>query len=350
MSLTDKLNILPKNPNILVVLMGSLGDVVRGLALVNILKSHFQECTINWIVEPKCEGLVRLHKGIDRILVFPRGLGLGALVKFIKELRDVRCDLTLDLQRHLKSGIITLLAASPIRIGFNPRDSKEFNWIFQTNYIPQKGDQIQKLSHYLAFADLLGAKQQELNFGIKWLIHEKSHEHLFSKISPNYIGLVLGSSWDSKDWPLDEYKKLIGNLLSTKSLDIVLLGDKSQVANSESLFSYCNDSRVHNLTGKTSLPELIALIGRSNLCIGPDSGPGHIAGALGVKYIGLYGPTSELRTAPYGSESDVISANLGCRPCYKRRCPGLDKLCMRLISADMVVNRLETVLAYKNKF
>src|SRR5690606_22353666 len=95
--------------------------------------------------------------------------------------------------------------------------------------------------------------------------------------------------------------------------------------------------------GKTDLKELLAILATARFCIGPDSGAGHICGALGVPYVSLFGPTAPLRTAPFGSEDLVLQSQIACAPCYRRECPGLNKLCMRLISVKSVLEKVSTI-------
>ena len=92
------------------------------------------------------------------------------------------------------------------------------------------------------------------------------------------------------------------------------------------------------------MKELVTIISQCRLGVGPDSGPGHIASAFGVPYISIFGPTSPLRVAPVGNEDLVVSAKIGCSPCYRRTCPGLNKLCMRLISVPAVLDRVDIAL------
>ena len=99
------------------------------------------------------------------------------------------------------------------------------------------------------------------------------------------------------------------------------------------------------MVGKTSLLELVAVLKAATVGVGPDSGPGHLAAAGGTPYVSLFGPTAPARTAPYGSEHLVVQSGVSCAPCYKKRCPGLGRLCMRLISVEAVHKKLSEALA-----
>jgi len=123
----SSIKIIPPSPSILVILMGSLGDVARGLCLVDHIKMNLPRSRVTWLVEPKWSELVRLNQQIDRMIIFKRAWRLSALWELFKDLRRGHYDITLDLQRILKSGFISLLAGAKRRIGFHRRNAKEFN-------------------------------------------------------------------------------------------------------------------------------------------------------------------------------------------------------------------------------
>ena len=139
------------NARILIVLLGSIGDVVRGLAVASALKKALPQSHISWVVEPKSYEIVKLNAAIDKIFLFQRHLGLKGFVQVIREIQSQSFDITLDLQRHLKSGVLSYLSKSARRIGFHRRDAKEFNWLFNTEQIPFLGSSTSKLDHYLSF-------------------------------------------------------------------------------------------------------------------------------------------------------------------------------------------------------
>jgi lipopolysaccharide heptosyltransferase I len=332
-------------PSILIVLMGSVGDVARGLPLVHAIKAAWPGCRVSWLVEPKSFGVVALHNGIDEVIRFERGAGLAAVWKLRKTLRARRFDLVLDLQRHFKSGVFSWLTGAPRRIGFHRNDTKEGNWLFSTETISARGEEVAKLVHYLTFLSHLGIPQPEpLEFGIRERATQVSLPAELEVLQGPLVGLVLGSSWRSKDWFAEGYSQLISALLSRTKAQVVLLGDGSMAALSQKLSAAHPSERVVTAVGKTSLQQLVAVIARTAVMCGPDSGPGHLAAALNVPYVGLFGATNPGRTAPYRSEGVVVQSNLGCAPCYRRECPGLGRLCMRLISPEVVCDRICSVL------
>lgn len=341
--MTGSLKLEKEPTSILIILMGSIGDVTRGLSLAHQIKINFPTVKLTWLVEPACKTIVSLNQYVDRVIVYDRPKNIFALPKLVKELREENFDITLDLQRHSKSGFFSALSAAPLRIGFDPSSSKEFNHLFNNHHIEALPPGSPKLQSYLSFIKKLGKDvTYPLDFGLKKVKDQPQQKALLENLSGDYVCFILGSSWESKDWTAEGYIALAGKILSATALKIVLLGDKTQTKIAAEVESAISDNiRVINLAGKTSLTDVVAVIDKSKFALGPDSGPGHISGALGKNYISLFGPTDPRLTAPIGSENLVIQSNLGCMPCYKRKCPGLGKLCMHLISADKVFEKVK---------
>src|SRR5688500_9500600 len=156
---------------ILVVLHGSIGDLTRALPLANRLLSGFPTATLAWSVEPPSLPLVEHHPAVDEIIVFDRSRWKSQLGPFLRRIRVARFDLVLDLQRHLKSGLVSLWTGAPHRLGFHRRDSKELNWLFNNHHISAVTNDMPKLRHYLKFAEYLGLAPEPVEWKFS-LTHE----------------------------------------------------------------------------------------------------------------------------------------------------------------------------------
>jgi ADP-heptose:LPS heptosyltransferase len=333
------------NESLLIILMGALGDLVRGFCLPAKIKARYPGVHLSWLVEPRWRELVHHHDQIDNILVFNRPRGIKALPALRRELRKRPFDLTLDLQRHFKSGLFSLLSGSPQRIGFHPRNAKEFNWLFNNDHIPCFSESRSKLQHYLQFANALGVDTKgPLDFGLSALAKARGLEILAPALQYPYIVVVMGSSWPSKDWHADGYRRLLAYALHDMQIGVALVGDGSQRPMAESISAGLTTDRLINLTGRTTLTELTVLLGQAAAGLGPDSGPGHLAAAVGTPYVTLFGPTPPARVAPYGCEDLVVLADTDCTGCYCKRCPCTEHTCMRAITPEMVVRQLERAL------
>jgi lipopolysaccharide heptosyltransferase II len=332
-------------PSILIILMGSLGDVMRGLCLVSHIKQNLPESRITWLVEPQWAELVNLHPQIDKVIVFNRPKGVFAVWRLRKDLTQDHFDIALDLQRHFKSGFFSLLSRAKRRIGFSRSNSKEFNWLFNNERIDYFSDELPKLNHYLKFTEYLGLPAPASpEFGFSSLDLRSIAPSIISEIEDPIIAVVMGSSWESKDWLFEGYYELTKYILSSGKRQVVLLGDRSQVRSALRLAEKISSPELANMVGKTSILELVAILKIAAAAVGPDSGPAHVAAAVGTPYVSLFGPTSPRRVAPYGSEHLVVQSGVDCAPCYKKQCPGLDRICMRKISVEEVAGKLSEAL------
>jgi lipopolysaccharide heptosyltransferase II len=338
----------PASPSILITLMGSLGDVARGLCLVSHIKTNLPQSRVTWLVEPKWAELVRCHSQIDKIIVFQRAWRISALRHLYKDLNQAHFDITLDLQRILKSGFFSLLSGAARRIGFHRRNAKELNWIFNNEHIGYHSDALSKIRHYLKFTEHLGLPEPHtLEFGFSSLNATKASPRVVTDLKQPFIAVVLGASWESKGWFFEGYLELIRHILSTLKLQVVLLGDGSRKAMAQDLSQSVNLPELINLTGKTSIVELAAVLKKAAAGVGPDSGPGHLAAAVGTPFVSLFGPTSPKRTAPFGYENLVVASSLNCAPCYQKRCPNHQNQCMVSIESSQVVEKLSKALTLK---
>lgn len=351
--------------SVLIVLLGALGDVVRGFSVLAPIKRAFPECEITWLVEPKCAGIVKIHPLVDKILVYERPyditpanfiFSIGRIYESIAKLKGQfgHYDLVLDLQRHFKSGLFSKFSGGVRRIGFSKRDCKEFNWIFNTEYIQDCDMKQSKVLHYQAFLEKAGIACEDVEFGMDDAFLETDIPELLRGVladkrnnadlpSSRLVGLVMGSTWESKDWFIENYVKLATKLIEKYGCKVALFGDKTQIDIAEATESGVGSKFVINTAGKTSLRELFGGLKLADLVIGPDSGPGHLSTMLGTPYISLFGPTTHERVAPFGAEHLVMRTQLACSPCMKRECPGLDKICMRLLTPDKVMRKIDEI-------
>jgi ADP-heptose:LPS heptosyltransferase len=160
-----------------------------------------------------------------------------------------------------------------------------------------------------------------------------------------FVAVLLGTSWDTKNWFFKGYLTLVQRILADPKLSVVLVGDDARKVLARDLVEKLKTPNVINLVDKTSLPELTAVLKAAAVGIGPDSGPGHLAAAVGTPFVTLFGPTSPDRTAPFGCEELVVKAEMDCAPCYKKRCPDRNRECMYRINVDNVMEKVSLALS-----
>jgi heptosyltransferase I len=331
---------------ILIVLHGAIGDVVRALPLLMRLREGYPRARITWAVEPIAAPLLEGHPALDERLVFERLRGLRAFIEFLGKIRALNPTLVLDLQRHLKSGVVSRVSGAPIRIGFHRSNAKEGNWLFNNRHLPPLDEFSSKLGQYLAFAELLELPAAPVRFGLTPSVAERQRvAALLGEVSRPVASMFVGSTWPSRMWFAEPSGTVVDGLYA-RGLQPVLLGGSADIDAAVAVERRATVP-VINLAGRTSLRDLLGMFERSAVAIGPDSGPMHVAGAMGCPVVSLWGATSPARSAPYGSEKLVIQGDTPCAPCYQRRCP-IGRLCMETVSAAAVLAKAEIALASRS--
>jgi lipopolysaccharide heptosyltransferase II len=295
-------------------------------------------------VEPPSFPLLEHYPVLDEVILFDRREWWRTLGPFLRKIRSKRFDLVLDLQRHLKSGIISRWTGAPYRLGFNRLDCKEFNWIFNNRFIPATGERISKLDHYLKFAVYLGLTPEPIEWKFKLTVPEEAavEKHL-EKVNQSYGVLFIGSRWESKQWFPAQAAECARLMHERHRLDVVLLGGREDQGLAREAVNRAGVA-VTNLVGRTSLREAIGVITKARLAVGPDTGLMHIAAAVGTPVVSLWGATSPLRTGPHGFAHLVIRGRASCSPCYLRHCP-IGRICMRSIETEEVAAKIRLALS-----
>lgn len=328
-------------PTSLIVLTGSLGDVARGLPVAAALKHAHPRGRVVWVAERRWAPVVRMCRHVDACVEFEREAGAAGAWRLLRRLRRERYDVAFDLQRILKSGIISWWSRAPRRIGFHPRDAKEGNALFNNEHIPRMGANVSKVRHYLAFAERAGATVTEpLDFGLR---EAALHAHLPSPLRHRarpWVAVVVGTSWPSKDWPATQWRRLSELIVGRTAYGVVLVGAQGGPADA----TRAADDRVTDLRATTSLAELAAVLARATIAVGPDTGPGHLAAAVGTPYVGVFGPTDPRRVAPWGCEPLAVRSPVDCSGCPKRRCRRGAGACMAAVEAEHVWERVGPLL------
>jgi ADP-heptose:LPS heptosyltransferase len=336
----------PINPKrIIIILNGAIGDVVRALPLLGRIRRGFPNAHIAWAIEPKSAPILERHPWLDETILYDRRLAPWSFIPFLKRVRAGRFDLAIDLQRHLKSGIISMVSGARDRIGFNAGNTKEMNHRFSTRQIEPQPEMRLKLRQYQAFGDALGLPTLPIEFGLSASEAERERAREVLKEAPGpRLGVILGSSWPSRVYFPKSIAAVIRGLCDRKSINgdgsalfPLLLGgpDESGLA-SEVMRELGGSVEAMNLAGKTSLRDLIAIFPECEVAFGPDSGPMHIAAAVGCPIVSLWGATSPRRSAPWGFEDFALSGDIPCHPCYLRDCP-VGRECMHRIAPESVI-------------
>ena len=346
-----------KKPNILIIKLSAVGDVVHSLPFLEVLRDRFPSAMIDWVVEEDASGIVESHPEIDRLIIFPRKswlkrfikkgeyIGVGKEVtKFLKELKSKRYDIVVDLQGLLKSGILTFLANGKRKIALN--GGREGSLIFTNEKVAIPDPDLHALDKYLCIARYLGATNPVWNGQIPIYDTDEEHvDYLLGEIGNNSTLVAVNpmAKWESKLWELHRFASLVDTIKEELGAGVVFTGSEGDKAAIEDIRSRMK-TRALDLAGKTTLRELAYLYQKCAAVICTDTGPMHVAAAMGSPVVlALFGPTSPLRTGPYGAKHRVIRAGLECSPCFKKRCD--DMSCMKKITVEMVFGAVREVLS-----
>jgi ADP-heptose:LPS heptosyltransferase len=318
---------------VLIVLPGAIGDVVRALPLLGRLRRARPEAHIGWAVEPPSAPLLAGHPWLNEVTVFERTGGARAFLTFLRRVRAGGWTMALDLGRSLKSGIVARASGARQRLGFARADGREGNWLFANMRVPAQGIERPKLEQFLAFGDALGLPAAPVEFGLAPTAAE-AHEAdaLLGGLPRPIVAACVGSTCPSRRWFPDRTAAVLRTLREQDGGSAVLLGTAADAAFAAEVVRR-SDGGVRDLVGRTSLRQLLAVLGRTQLAFGPDSGALHLAAAVGVSTISLWGATSAARSAPWGSEHLAVTGKAPCAPCFLKTCP-IGRVCMRSITPD----------------
>lgn len=327
---------------ILIVKPSSLGDIVHSLPVLAALNENFPRAKIDWIVAKGFEGLLAGQPMINRLWIInkDRWKNLKSLAQsaaevrtLFRDLRKEHYDLVVDLQGLLRSGLITNATKAPIRIGFS--EAREGSRIFYTHTV-SGGRDVHAVDRYLKIVAELCGDTPDVRFPLP-LVKEPDDLRDLRQSLGEYAILVPGARKPANRWPAERYGELAGRL----QLPTVVIGGKADASLADTVVRF-SQGRAVSLAGKTEIPGLIHLIRGSRFMVCNDTGPMHIAAALHIPVIALFGPANPARTGPYGQLHRVVCPNIACAPCYKRECK--KPICMDAISVDAVEHAVKKVM------
>lgn len=323
---------------ILILKPSALGDIVHALPLLASLRKSFPSRFIAWGVKEKFSELLEKNPYLDEVIVWKeRGFW-----KFVREIKKRRFDIVLDLQGLFRTGLVAYLSKAPQRWGFSKEESKEHQFMFLNIRIPTKSTHI--VEKYLDFAEHLQADRI-----IEFLIPEKesAREYIGQylqriNILPNdkLIALIQSTGWENKTWKPERFAQL-GRLLSLKENRkvIVIWGlGESEKQKAQAINRMAANKLL--IAPQTTISQLVSLLKRCSMAIGGDTGPLHLAAALGLPVVGLYGPTPPSRNEPYTEKKEIIYQNLPCSPCWKRTCKKKTNECIDSIQVEELMQKI----------
>ncbi|HZT81764.1 MAG TPA: glycosyltransferase family 9 protein [Gemmataceae bacterium] len=363
---------------ILLIKPSALGDVIHALPVLVKLRARYPSARIDWLLTPPLAELVRHHPALSAPVLFARqewgdlrrGRSAAAgLWGMVRALRRARYELVVDLHGQFRSALFCLASGAPARVGFdrpgpaaraNPRGlpaeafrhawtgAREGAWLAYTHRIPVPTLDAHAVDRYLWLGKLLALDESPPDFRIPLPGGAEARAAALLEeggvAGRPFAVLVPGTVWETKHWRVDGFAAVARHLHAT-GRGVVLAGSAKERDRCRAVADAC--PAACDLSGRTTVPELAALLRRAAVCVTNDSGSMHLAVALGRPVVAVFGPTDPLWVGPYGQPHAVVRSGVPCSPCYLRslrRCRH-GHVCMGEVSAAEVIERVEEAVA-----
>ena len=302
---------------ILIIKPSALGDIALATPVLSSLRASFPNASISWLVRSEFAPLLENNKHLDNIILFDRKLfgkwyyhprAFTALVRFIAQLREPKFDLVIDLQGLFRTALFAWFTGSKKRFGM--KASRECSHLFYTHRISPPSDSQHVIDYYNAVVAATGAKKITADFNLTCPADaERDITPLLTaqNIKPHkYAVFVPGSAHLSKCWPAQNFARLAEQITKEFHLPIVAVGTAWEKPIVNQIKSIAN-APVINFAGITDIPKLIALLKNAKIVVTNDTGPGHIAAALNVPLVMIFGPTNPARVGPYRKPQTIAA-------------------------------------------
>lgn len=364
--------------NLLIVKLSSLGDVVHTLPAAQALRARFPRAHLAWAVESAHAAVLAGQPFVDETIVWERGRGTG-LVSFLRRLRRRRWQLAIDFQGLFRSGFVAWASGAERRLGFDQRRELAHWWY--TERIPVSPVELHAVERSLELVRWLGAEfaacpphrgylQHDSAGGVqhgdgaastafepaRWFpLHPSAADHRavevwlrkhgFDRRDRPLVVLNPHCRKPANIWPAASYAA-VARALMALGLGVVLVGGTAAQRVCDAVAAAAPG--VLRADGQLGLLASAVLFGRAKAMVTGDTGPMHLAAAMGTPIVALFGPASPIRTGPYTDRAEVISTKLSCRPCFGRCCKlgYVQPPCMELISVSRVVSAVQRAMAF----
>ena len=337
--------------NILVIKLRYLGDVLLATPVLHALREAFPDAHIAAAVNRGTEDVLKWNPDLNDVLVVERS-GLAGQIGFLKAVRRRGFDCVIDLTDGDRSAILSWFSGAPVRIGLN--DEHRWRGLLYTAVARSEPSVAHRIERDLETVRSLGIQPKS---GLPVLrtsdqddqdaarqLDEIAGEPL-SKGTRPLIMFQPGARYWFKAWPVERFADLANRLTERDDCRILIGGHTGERALAEGIAKGARSKPVV-LAGRTTLLQYAAILKRCALFVGNDNGPMHMAAAMGVPVVALFGPSNPAEWGPRGARVEVLYKGLDCRRCFHPTCTRGDQSCMRLIAVDEVfaaAGRLFTV-------
>ena len=346
---------------ILIVEMQGFGDALAVLPTAEALREKLSGAKLSFICQKVAADLFRNLSLFDNVM--PLGLtktklGIEDFIHSIPRLRQEEYDLLIIPSWSMRHTAVSLIVRSKAKLGY--LHDYSLRMLYHNDYpVEVRGVASRKEATYfkhehivtraLKTTEPLGIENREERYQIELSSQDKTYvshllqQHFKIDERQQFVVISPGAVWNGRTWPMEKWTMLLDLLVESNGVKFVLVGSGEE----RHIYSFlCDGDRRFNLCGHLNVSQLAALIERCVLFIGVDSGPMHLAAALGKPVIALFGPNIPEVSGPKGSLSVVVQKDMDCRPCNQDYCPvPIGKRCMDLINPEEVLNAYHSLMA-----
>jgi lipopolysaccharide heptosyltransferase II len=335
---------------VLILKPSSLGDVIQALPVLRLLKKRFPAGNFYWWIESGLAPLLEGDPDLTGIIRFERRhwarpKNWAKLWRDVRWVRAQNFDWVIDLQCLARSATFAWLANGQLTIGLDePREGARG---FYDIAVRRNSFTTHAIDWYLAVVERLGLP---VHWDFDWLpVRPQAAESIrrrWPTETARWIILQPGARWLNKRWPVESFAQIVQQFPAEENLRFAILGGKED-RELGSKIAAAEPQRCLDLTGQVSLPEMIEWIRLSELMITNDTGPMHVAAAMGKPVVALFGPTEPRRTGPYLQLDHVVQNPLPCVPCLRPRCHYSKPMeCLRGLPASLVLTRAKAQFGF----
>jgi heptosyltransferase II len=341
-------NKLPKTGLEKILIRGTnwIGDAIMTLPAVASVRAAYPQAHLAILAKPPMADIYELFSAADKIIPyenkFDNPLGVFRLAY---ELRHQKFDAAILLQNAIEAAIIAVAAGIKVRAGYNS-DGRGFlltHAIRRTNEIFK----VHQIDYYLEMVKALGCANVDRAMHLETYIPPATAREVLRQYIPQndkpMIGIAPGATYGpAKRWLPDKFAAAADRLGVDLNAQVILFGGKTDWDTTEQVRKLASTNMI-NLAGKTTLQEAIYIISQCRLFISNDSGLMHVAGALNIPTVAIFGSTNPVTTSPPGEKTMLVRKAVSCSPCLKQTCP-TDFRCMNLITVEDVVTAARNLL------
>lgn len=336
---------------ICVVKPSALGDIVQTLPLVPVLKQRFPDASLSWVVNRSFADLLADLPGLDEVHLFDRRGPWQGWWRLLRTLRSRRFDLVFDLQGLLRTATMTWATGAPVRIGLET--AREGAHLSCTHTLPDTGRLVPAWQRTWRVAELLGAadvpRTTPLGLGPE---HRHFAEQELAGLPRPVVAVHPGAQWATKRWPVEKFAVVLNKAVRSFHASVAVVGGPDEARLSQQLGrllrQLCPSAPLVDLTGRTSLRQLAAVLGSVDVALTNDSGPMHLAAATGTPVVSVFTCTHPVRSGPPGDAHRLVASRVPCAASYRKKCPfrGCRHLaCLDELTSDRVWQELAGSLA-----